>query len=313
MGVPTFNHKPIHSIHIDSDTQAREAINEATVSEYAAALIEGEALPPVVAFFDGVNYHLADGFHRYHANCRVGATTIDCQIHAGTLQDAKLYAYGANKAHGLQRTNADKRKAVAGMLADFSDWSDVRIARHVGVSDKTVAAHRKPILGISEDAPVTRTVERGGKTYQQDVSGLQRGAHVAHGEVSLPKAHAGISPKPDPVQKPAAATKPEAQAAAHAPAPIPEDDRPSDEEIAEAHQAEAETLALFIAAMEGDEPLAVALREVKRLTHLTQTLQSRLTGLMNEKSELICRIKALQRKVGNHDVGPALPGGVHAG
>lgn len=62
------------------------------------------------------------------------------------------------------------------MLADFADWSDNRIAKHVGVDHKTVAAHRASILGISQDAATTRTVERNGKTYTQDVSGQQKSA-----------------------------------------------------------------------------------------------------------------------------------------
>ena len=65
-------------------------------------------------------------------------------------------------------------KAVLGMLADFGDWSDSRIARHVGVSDKTVAAYRPSIIGNSEDGPATRTVERNGKTYTQDTAGQKK-------------------------------------------------------------------------------------------------------------------------------------------
>ncbi len=68
------------------------------------------------------------------------------------------------------------RKAVLGMLADAPDWSDRAIAKHVGVSDKTVGSHREAICGNSPDAPPTRTVERNGKTYTQNVAGQKAAA-----------------------------------------------------------------------------------------------------------------------------------------
>ena len=142
----------LKSVRIDGGTQSRVAINADAVEDYAEAMTAGAKLPPVVVFFDGAAHWLADGFHRLHAHRRIGAVNIDADVRAGTQRDAQLYAYGANQAHGLRRTNDDKRKAVAGMLELVADWSDAKIARHVGVSDKTVAAHRKSIFGNSEDA-----------------------------------------------------------------------------------------------------------------------------------------------------------------
>jgi hypothetical protein len=81
-----------------------------------------------------------------------------------------LFSYGANKDHGLRRSTADKQKSIRGMLADFGDWSDSKIGRHVGVDHKTVAVQRAAILGISQDAGSTRMVERNGKAYLQEIS-----------------------------------------------------------------------------------------------------------------------------------------------
>jgi hypothetical protein len=56
-------------------------------------------------------------------------------------------------------------------------WSDNAIAKACHVSDKTVAARRAAIFGISEDAkPATRTVERNGKTYEQNTANIGRPA-----------------------------------------------------------------------------------------------------------------------------------------
>lgn len=124
-------------IRLDGGTQPRVAINEDVVADYAAAVHE---LPPVVVFFDGVAYWLADGFHRVHAHRRAGEHTIEALVHQGTKRDAVLYAVGANQTHGLRRTNADKRRAVETLLGDddWRAWPDSQIAKACGVSREFV-------------------------------------------------------------------------------------------------------------------------------------------------------------------------------
>ena len=109
----------IETIRIDGGTQSRAELNEAAVAEYAQSIKGGAALPPVVVFFDGTENWLADGFHRYHAYRAAERASIPAEVHAGTLADAQLHSYGANKGHGLQRTNEDKRNAVMGMLSQL--------------------------------------------------------------------------------------------------------------------------------------------------------------------------------------------------
>ena len=72
------------------------------------------------AVFDGTDYWLADGFHRFWAAKEAGLTEIYEEIHPGTLRDAILFSLSANSKHGLRRTNADKRKAVQTLLDDPS-------------------------------------------------------------------------------------------------------------------------------------------------------------------------------------------------
>ncbi|WP_156528692.1 hypothetical protein [Caballeronia udeis] len=133
---------------------------------------EGAKLPALTVFFDTATYWLADGFHRLAAARLAGGFEVEVDVRSGSRREALLHSLGANAAHGLRRTNEDKRKAINGMLADFSDWSDKRIAKHVGVSDKTVATRRAAIFGISEDASPARTVERGGRAYLQDTTNI---------------------------------------------------------------------------------------------------------------------------------------------
>jgi hypothetical protein len=70
---------------------------------------------------------------------------VNCILYSGTRDEALLAAATANRKHdqsGLRRTNADKRRAVEFVLRNRGDWSDRRIADHVGVSHPLVASVR---------------------------------------------------------------------------------------------------------------------------------------------------------------------------
>ena len=128
----------------DGGTQPRAALDEETICDYAEAMQAGARFPPVIAYYDGTDYWVADGYHRLNAAMRAGQTEIDVDVIAGTQRDAVLYSVGANAIHGLRRTNADKRRSVERLLRDESwgNWADREIARRCNVSDKTVAAVR---------------------------------------------------------------------------------------------------------------------------------------------------------------------------
>jgi hypothetical protein len=135
----------LSKIRIDGCTQPRAELNQATVDEYAEAIKTGAQLPPVTLFYDGVNYWLADGFHRYFGAKAAGRTTIHEDITPGTLREAILYSLSANSKHGLRRSNADKRRAVQTLLddAEWGAWSDNELARRCAVSVSFVGDVRK--------------------------------------------------------------------------------------------------------------------------------------------------------------------------
>lgn len=143
----------LDEIRIDGGTQPRAAISEATVGEYAAAMNDGVQLPPMDLFFDGAAYWLADGFHRYHAARQIGLKSAPVTVHAGTRRDAVLFAVGANQAHGLRRTNEDKRRAVLTLLNDeeWVKWSDKEIGRRCGVTHTLVGDCRRGFRRPSAD------------------------------------------------------------------------------------------------------------------------------------------------------------------
>ena len=139
----------INNIVIDKGTQSREKISEDTVTDYAEAMSAGDQFPPITVFHDGVDYYLADGFHRLHAVRRIGKTSIQAEVKTGTLRDAILYSLGANRDHGLRRSNADKRKCVQTLLEDF-EWGELSVnemARICGVSPQLVTAVKLEMEG----------------------------------------------------------------------------------------------------------------------------------------------------------------------
>ena len=149
----------LSAIRIDGGTQSREALNQATVAEYAEAMTDGATFPPVTLFFDGSSYWLGDGFHRFFAAKKVGLTDMPANVREGTQRDAKLYSWGANDKHGLPRSNADKRAIVTAILSDEEgrQWSDNKIAKDFGFSHPFVGNVRRSLETVSSDAPAERT------------------------------------------------------------------------------------------------------------------------------------------------------------
>lgn len=166
----------IDHIRTDGGTQSRAQINWLTVTDYAADIAEGAAFPPVVVYFDGADYWLADGFHRLEAHKRLGLVEIDADVKQGTRRDAILHSVKANAIHGLRRTNEDKRRAVTLLLEDeeWREWNNYKIARQCGVDEKTVRNIRESIYGKSVDSK--RKAERNGKVYTIDTTNIGKPA-----------------------------------------------------------------------------------------------------------------------------------------
>jgi ParB-like chromosome segregation protein Spo0J len=148
--VPTATPGPIRPIALDeirSDecVQARAKIVPKVVDEYTEAMLKGDEFPPLVVFQEGDTSILADGFTRLAAAKRIGRASINCEVRAGGLRDAMLFAAGANATHGRPRSTADKRCAVLKLLNDdeWGIWSDREIARHCYVGHQLVAELRE--------------------------------------------------------------------------------------------------------------------------------------------------------------------------
>ncbi len=133
------------AIKVDGGTQMRAQLDAATVAEYADTMTASGwgAFPPIIAYYDGSDYWLADGFHRlaaWRSIADFSDALIPADVRSGTRRDAILHAAGANASHGLRRTNADKRRAVETLLRDqeWAAWSNREISPPCAVPNRFV-------------------------------------------------------------------------------------------------------------------------------------------------------------------------------
>lgn len=139
----------VADIIADDEIQSRAEMDTDAIADYARDMRDGAAFEPIDVYHDGERYWLADGFHRLAAAQRASLDTIAANVHAGSSRDAKLHSLGANSAHGVRRTNADKRRAVIDMLTDdeWQGWSNRKIADICRVTHPFVAKVRRELSG----------------------------------------------------------------------------------------------------------------------------------------------------------------------
>lgn len=171
-------------IRRDGGTQPRVALDPSVIEEYAEAYEAGAELPPLVVYWDALEYWLADGFHRAAALERAGIDFARVDVRRGTRRDAILYSCGANAAHGLRRTRADRRRAVETLLRD-EEWgrrTDRWIAEQCGVSPTTVGTVRAELAGLGEVSSLDTSEREGrdGKIYKVPAKAERASSGDAH-------------------------------------------------------------------------------------------------------------------------------------
>jgi len=154
----------VSEIVTNAGTQIRVGMDGQIVTEYAEAMQGGAEFPPIVVFRDGSQNILADGFYRLAATRVQGAGEIIAEVRRGTRSDALKYALGANAAHGLRRTNADKRRSVEIALAEWPKLSDRKIAEMCAVSNNFVSECRHQV-SLDDTCQSSERIGKDGKQY----------------------------------------------------------------------------------------------------------------------------------------------------
>ena len=276
----------LEQIRIDGGTQSRVELNQETVAEYAQAFTDGAEFPPVVVFFDGASYWLADGFHRYFGARDAGESAIAVQVINGTQRDAVLYSWGANDKHGLPRSNADKRHIVTAILRDEQgrQWSDRDIAKRFGFSNTFVGNIRRSLSTVDSEKPAERTY-----TTKHGTTAVMNTANIGvqqHREAAKARHEEDIERGGHGSARPPVADKVE-----------PEDDGPSEEEIAAHAAAEAADRELVAKLLESDKPLAALAAENKQLKAEVAQLKLARDSYMNRANEAIALVKSRDRQI----------------
>ncbi len=179
---------PIASIRVDGGTQTRAGIDPVIAARYSTIWSEhGPSfawVDPIVVFYDGATYWLADGFHRVDGAGVAGLTSIDADVRQGTQDDAIWFALGANKQHdsaGKPRSRADVQRAIERALRHpkGATESDRKIAAHVGTTDKTVASARARMEATAEIPQLDTRTGADGKTRKMPAPKADAVAPVA--------------------------------------------------------------------------------------------------------------------------------------
>jgi uncharacterized ParB-like nuclease family protein len=166
---------PLESINLYGGTQARVKTTDDAVESYAEEMAQGAVFPPIVVYYDGATYWLADGFHRYLAAKRIQRPSVLAEVHAGGRTDALRHALGANATNGVYRNNADKRNAVEIALEEWPDRANPVISDICKVSIEFV---RRCRAALEQSGRLDRrgtVTGRDGKEYPAQIERQPRG------------------------------------------------------------------------------------------------------------------------------------------
>jgi len=174
---------PLEQINIFGGTQTRLKTNDDAVESYAEEMVRGTVFPPIIVFFDGSTYWLADGFHRFLATKRNEGSAISAEVFPGGRTEALRHALGANATNGVYRTNGDKRHAVEIALEEWPELANPVIAGICKVSAELVRSCRHQLTQAGRIPEVITVTGRNGRNYPGAIERQPRGkTEAASGE-----------------------------------------------------------------------------------------------------------------------------------
>lgn len=260
-------------------------------NEYRALLdsITEIGVQSPITLYEG---QIIDGWHRYRAATDLG---MECPtVELGDV-DPRDFA----KSQGARRNITASQNALA--ITAIYAWRP--IGKPVSSNSAVTAELPKTTKQLAAIAGVgTRTIEQAKAVHAGGVQAVQDA--VKTGAVSVETA-AAVAKLPAKEQKKIAAQGPEAMRAAAKPAPVvepeseapPDDDGPSEEELAINAAAEAADRALMATLLDSDAPLAALAEENKQLKAEIAQLKLARDGYMNRCNEAIALVKARDRQI----------------
>jgi hypothetical protein len=221
---------------------------------------------------------ILDGGNRYQACLDMGVKPLMTEY---TGENLVTYVLSAN----FYRRHLSPGQQAA-IVASAQDWVNAQEHGGTGANQHNneqrcnVAPLQTVASRAAQSGASVRTQKMADKVARQSP---ELAVKVAHGDISLASAARQLAPTP------AAESEPRPQP--------PEDFGPSAEELAAneaAARADAEVMAQLL---DSDDKLSTAVAEVKRLNAELSVVKVSRDGYMNQCSDLIRRIKWLQRKL----------------
>lgn len=254
----------IKKIRLDGGTQFRESINQDKAKEYKELMLEDVVFKPVEVVFDGENYYLVDGFHRYFAIKSMGVDTIEAKVTEGTLQDAIRIARRSNSAHGMPRSQETKRRVVMSALNDPENEGAAsrEIAKECQVSHTLVLN-------------IIKSLKAGINSKVTEKSSKDLGINSKESGSSTTPTQSDADPKPS----------------------MTEDFAPSEDELKANQRAFEADIQAMNKLLEASEPLAIAHAEIKKLNLDYANLESRFNALMREKNKAVELLQKVEREL----------------
>lgn len=206
--------------------------------------IKANGLRQPIVLHDGM---VLDGGNRYRACVEAGVSPQFVEFTGGS---AVSFVLSAN----LHRRHLTPGQQAA-IVASAQDWAKSQTRGGDRRSDQSATLHLDSAAGRAAEAGASlRTQKMADKVAKADP---ELAKQVAHGEVSLPKAHAQVSGKTsDPVPTPATTKGPETSEVG-----------PTLDELVDELQAENETLQAEVKAISAEDPRAEALKWRRAYDH----------------------------------------------
>lgn len=261
--------------------------------------VNGLRMP--IVLHDGM---ILDGGNRYRACIEAGVVPEFVEFAGGNLWS---FVWSMN---GSRRHLSPGQQAA--IVASGKDWATAQTHGGSRRSDQGATLHLETVAQRAAESGASERTQKMADKVAKANPGLA--LKVAHGEVSLPKAHAQVS-KPartpsdeEPIApeslEPASRAKKQGEAAPEQQADTVESLRA---ELSDANQIIDELtsnlqyvngeLAMMTPIFEADDRLAQALAQVKKLTAEALGLRERVNGFMGESNQQIKRIKGLMAKL----------------
>lgn len=149
----------LEEVALEKSPMVRADLRPEVIEEYAAIYRRDKhRLPPIELFLnkDDKHYLVGDGMHRLQAMRSLTFKAAQCNVHEGGFEDALKFALMANEAHGIRRSQADKRRCIEEAIKQWPKCSNVQIAKLAAVDDHTVKSVRDWLesQGVVKEEPI---------------------------------------------------------------------------------------------------------------------------------------------------------------